>query len=79
MVANQTIINAMITCGVDNAVLFMEETQARRLAEDIFDDLFTSCMDISFKELDDLFKTFSDLTMAQGQIRLRQGSYVQEH
>ena len=74
MEANQTIIDAMIACGVDNAVLFMEETQAQRLAEDIFDNLFTSCMDITFKELDDHFKTYSDLTMAQGQIRLRPGT-----
>jgi hypothetical protein len=68
-----TVLEAMIACGVDNEVLFMEETQAQRIADDIFDNRFASCMDITFKELDDHFKTYSDLTVAQGQIRLRPG------
>jgi len=63
----------MIACGIDNDALFLEETQAQRIAEDIFGNLFTSCMDITFKELDEHFKTYSDLTVAQGQIRLRPG------
>jgi hypothetical protein len=64
-----TIFDAMIACGVDNVVLFMEETQA----DDIFDNLFTTCKDMTFKELDDHFKTYSELNVAQGQIRLRPG------
>ena len=44
------------------------------VADDIFDNLFTTCMDMTFKELDDHFKTYSDLTVAQGQIRLRPGT-----
>ena len=68
-----TVLDAMIACGIDNEALFMEETQAQRVADDIFDNRFASCMDITFKELDDHFKTYSDLTVAQGQIRLRPG------
>jgi hypothetical protein len=68
-----TVLHALIACGVDNEVLFLEETQAQRIADDVFDNLFSTCMDITFKELDDHFKTYSDLTMAQGQIRLRPG------
>jgi hypothetical protein len=68
-----TIFDAMIACGVDNVVLFMEETQAQRIADDIFDNLFTTCKDMTFKELDDHFKTYSELNVAQGQIRLRPG------
>ena len=52
----------------------MEETQAECIADDVFDNLFTTCMDITFKELDDHFKTYSELTVAQGQIRLRPGT-----
>jgi hypothetical protein len=66
-----TVLDAMIACGVDNEALFMGETQATRIAEDIFDNVFLSCMDTSFKELDDHFKTYSDLTGVQSQIRLR--------
>ena len=66
--------DARIACGVDNNVRFMDESQAERITDDIFIGLFTACMDITFKELDDHSKTYSDLTMAQGQIRLRPGT-----
>ena len=69
-----TVLDALIACGVDNVGLFMDETPAQRIADDIFDNLFTTCMDMTFKELDDFFKTYSDLTIAQGQIRLRPGT-----
>jgi hypothetical protein len=64
----------MVTCGVDHDALFLDETQAQRLASDIFGDQFTLCLDITFKELDEHFKTYSDLTVAQGQIRIRPGT-----
>ena len=70
---NFTVLEAMIACGIDNNALFDGETQAARIASDIFDDTFTTCMDKSFKELDADFKTYSDLTQAQGQIRLLPG------
>ena len=53
-----TVVDAMIACGVDNDGLFMNETQAQRLASDIFGDQFTSCLDVTFKELDEHFKTY---------------------
>lgn len=62
----RTVVDAMVMCGVEHDALFMDETQAQRLANDIFDDRFDSCLDINFKELDDHFKTYSDLTVAQG-------------
>ena len=68
-----TILDAMIACGVDNVILFMEESQAQRFADDIFDNVFATCKDMTFKELDDHFKTYSELNVAQGQIRLRPG------
>jgi hypothetical protein len=73
MAAIQTVLDALVTCGVDNVVLFQDETQAQRIADDIFDHLFTTCMDITFKELDDHFKTYADLMVTQGQIWLRPG------
>ena len=69
-----TVVEAMVACGVDNDGLFMDETQAQRIASDIFGDQFTSCLDITFKELEDHFKTYSDLTVTQGQIRVRPGT-----
>ena len=74
MAAILTVRDAMIACGIHNVALFIDKTQAQRIAEDIFGDLFTSCMDVTFKELDKHFKTYSDLTVPQGQIRLRPGT-----
>ncbi|KAI2503573.1 hypothetical protein MHU86_10860 [Fragilaria crotonensis] len=69
----RTVLNALIACGVDNVTLFMGETAAQRIADDIFDNLFITCKDMTFKEMDDHFKTYSELSAAQGQIRVRPG------
>ncbi len=69
-----TVLDALIVCGVDNVALFLQETQAQRVADDIFDNTFLSCLDITFKELDEHFKTYSDLTLAQGQICTHPGT-----
>ena len=45
-----TVVDAMVAGGVDHDVLFMDETQAQRLATDIFGDQFTLCLDVTFKE-----------------------------
>ena len=63
----------MIACGVNNVDVFLGNTPAFRLATDIFGDDFTTCMDKTFVELDSNFKTYSDLTQVQGQIRLLPG------
>ena len=68
-----TVRDALIECGVDDVGIFLDQTPAERTEEDIFDNIFTSCMDVTFKELDEHFKTFSELSVAQGQIRLRPG------
>ena len=44
-----TVLDAMVACGVDNEALFMDETQAQRIADDVFSNLFTSCMDATFR------------------------------
>jgi hypothetical protein len=68
-----TVKEAMIGCGVNNVDEFLGDTPAFRLATDIFGDDFSTCMDKTFEELDGDFKTYSDLTQAQGQIRLLPG------
>lgn len=45
-------------CGLDHVHLFTDKTHAQRFAKNIFDDVFTACLDITFnKELDEHFKT----------------------
>ena len=61
-----TVVDAMVACGLDHDAVFQEETQAQRLASDIFGNQFSACLDVTFKELDEHFKTYGDLTAAQG-------------
>lgn len=72
--ATFTVIDALIACGVDNITPFQGQTQAARIADDVFNDSFLSCLDITFRELDEHFKTYSELTVAQGQIRVPTGT-----
>ncbi len=69
-----TVLDVLMACGVDNVALFLGETQAQRIAYEVFDGSFASCMGVTFKEFDEHFKTYSDLTVAYRQIRIRSGT-----
>ena len=67
-----TVTDALALCGVPNAnVLFEGRNAATRIASDVFGDEFITCMDITFDDLDNDWKTYSSLTALQGQIRLQ--------
>ena len=66
-----TVYNAMVICGCDDAIAFNGATQAERIATDIFDDNYESCIDKSYDDLDEDLKSYSVLTVANGQIRLK--------
>ena len=59
--------DAMVAAGVADTDIFNGQSSAARLAEDLFDDEFLSCMDKSHKDLEDNFKSFLTLTQDQGQ------------
>jgi hypothetical protein len=67
----QTLEMAMILCGLDNNTTFNGATACQRIAADVFDNDFNSCMDKTLSELDEDFKTYAGLTVNQGQIRVR--------
>ena len=62
-------LDAMVACGIDNVAMYEGQTVAKCIAADIFADNFNSGMDKSMDELQQDFKSYSDLTQAQGQIR----------
>jgi hypothetical protein len=66
--------DAMVVCGVNSVHVFDGDTPAERITADLFGDDFATCMDKGFVELDSEFKTYSDLTINQGQIRLLPGT-----
>ena len=68
-----TVLEAVIACGVDNNAMFDGNTAAERIATDLFDDSYVTAMDKTWEELDTDFKSYTDLTQNQGQIRLLPG------
>ena len=66
--------DAIILCGVNDSTAFNGATKAERIADDVFDDDFQSCMDKTIKELDEDLKSYSALTIGNGQIRLTPGN-----
>ena len=68
-----TVFDAMVLSGVNDADNFHDRSSAERIATDIFEDDFTTCMDKTLMDVDDDLKTFSRLTAAQGQIRILPG------
>ena len=69
-----TLEDLLTACGVPNDGLFNGATNANRIAHDIFNNDFNSCMDVTFDDFDQECKTYSSLTINQGQIRLRPGT-----
>ena len=59
-----TLAIAMFNCSITDPVLFHADTKASRIATEIFDDNFTSCMDKTYVKLDYDLKSYSTLTAA---------------
>ena len=74
MAAPFTIIDALILCGVDDNAFWNGAHQAERISTDIFDDDYNSILDKTFEEMDEDLKSYSILTVANGQIRLNPGT-----
>eukprot|EP00978_Attheya_sp_CCMP212_P014771 scaffold37804_cov62-Attheya_sp.AAC.5 len=64
---------AMTACGINDVDLFDGATSVARMALDMFNNSFHSCMDKTFDKVEQDFKSYSSLTIAQGQIRLSPG------
>ena len=73
------IVRSLTLCRVENdtaGLLWNGETASQRIASDVFNDSFDSCIDITFVELDNHWKMYSSLTVAEGRIRLRPATKV---
>ena len=73
MAAAFTVYDAMVLCGIDDNELFDGRTKAQRIATGVFSDDFNTCMVETMEELQEDLKSFSDLTVAEGRIRLSPG------
>ena len=69
-----TVENSLAICGVNadnNNMIFNGATVAARIADEVFDNNFDTFLDITFSELDDTWRTYAQLTLAEGRLRLR--------
>ena len=60
---NNTVRDLLASIGIDDNAQFNGETNAERIANDMFDDNFTLFMDTSDEEIDSDLKTYSSLTL----------------
>ena len=71
---NNNVSDALALCGVNNDnnnMIFNGVTASQRIANEVFDDSYESFIDITLAELDDCWKTYATLTLAEGRLRLR--------
>ena len=74
MAAQLTVLDGIIACGIDNTIQGpLNSSPASRVATQIFNDDFTTCLTLTDEEIDNSFKVFSGLTQALGQVRLMPG------
>ena len=63
----------LLSIGISDVRVFLGQTDAQRLSDEMFDNDFRSCMDKTHEEIESDLKAYSSLTVAQGQIRLNPG------
>ena len=68
-----TIRDALAACGVDNVAVVNGQTNAQRLAAEMFLDSFQVCMDKSYEDMKAELKIYATLTIAEGRIRVLPG------
>ena len=64
------VLDAVRACGVPDVPAFMGQGPAQRVASEIFEDDFTTCKNLTKEELNENFKSYSNLTIAGGRIVL---------
>ena len=69
-----TVRDAVALCGVNNVAMWGGNTQAQRIATDLFSNDFAAMRDMDYDDLTDDFKSYSNLPVAQGRIRLSPGT-----
>ena len=73
------VTRSLMDCGVEvdsGGVIWNSKTASQRIANDVFNNSFNTCIDVTFTELYDHWKTYSSLTVADSRIRLRPGTKV---
>ena len=67
------VADAIHDCGVMEGALFKDNTKSDRMSAELFDYYFLSCMEKTYEEFDEELKSYSNLTVVNGKIRLGPG------
>ena len=65
------VLVAVRACGVPDLPLYDGEGPAERITNEVFEDGFATCKTITKEDLYDNFKSYSNLTLANGKIVLK--------
>ena len=71
---NITITRALTLCLVladTDGIIFNESNDSDRIANDVFNDNFNTCIDLKFSDIDKHWKTYGSIAVAEVRIRLR--------
>ena len=68
-----TIRQALSACGIDDVAIINGQTNAQRMASEMFLDSFQVCMDKTYDDLKNELKIYASLTIAEGRIRILPG------
>ena len=70
-----TVLDNVVACGIsDIQQANVGTSPAERIANEIFNDNFNACLSMSDADITCYLKTFSELTQAQGQVKLCLGA-----
>ena len=58
VVAPFMVANAMYDCSITDATVFQGISKAARIASEVFDNDFSTCMDKTYSDLDDDLKSY---------------------
>ena len=64
------VLNAVRACGVPDVPLFEGNGPAERISGELFEDDFATCKNMTKEDLNDSFKGYTNLTVANGRIVL---------
>ena len=65
----QTVLDGLVMCGVSTNLICNGANQAERVATEVFNNDFNSCLDKAFAQLDEDWESYSAFTIANDQIR----------
>ena len=70
-----TVLDNIVACGISGVIdRALNTSPAQRIASEMFNNSFSSCLSMSDSDIRGYLKTFNELPQAQGQVRMMPGA-----